>query len=106
MGSLVIRARTPHRKVWAADASSNTSVSVKSVGSKVLWADSRVQGTENMSLPFSFMPKLYSGDRRCRYLSSFEFRRANSYLLSLCMVLKTPSQPTQAYLLAPFRSRR
>ncbi|GFT69483.1 uncharacterized protein TNCV_1297671 [Trichonephila clavipes] len=33
-------------------------VLVKSVVSKVLWVESRVQGLENLSLPFSSMPKL------------------------------------------------
>ncbi|GFV36071.1 uncharacterized protein TNCV_345871 [Trichonephila clavipes] len=38
-------------------------VLVKSVGPKVLWAESRVQ--ENNSLPFSFMPKFWRWRSSC-----------------------------------------
>ncbi|GFW99737.1 uncharacterized protein TNCV_3419671 [Trichonephila clavipes] len=56
-------------------------VLVKSVGPKVLWVESRVQGDWSI-FPSPSVPcqNCGGGDRRCRHLSSLgEFRRANSY---------------------------
>ncbi|GFW19393.1 hypothetical protein TNCV_1602871 [Trichonephila clavipes] len=63
-------------------------VLVESVGPKVLWAESRVQGLENISLPFSSMPKLW----RWRYVMSQSIAPSENFVELIravtCMVLK------------------
>ncbi|GFT39321.1 hypothetical protein TNCV_2422351 [Trichonephila clavipes] len=53
---------------------------VKSVGPKSCGLNHECKGLENISLPFSSLPKLWRGDRWCCHLSFLqEFHRDNSY---------------------------
>ncbi|GFY15731.1 uncharacterized protein TNCV_1283761 [Trichonephila clavipes] len=52
---------------------------VKSVGLKVLWAESRVQGTGEYFPPFQFHAKIVEIGGVAIYRPFGEFRRANSY---------------------------
>ncbi|GFX53186.1 uncharacterized protein TNCV_361811 [Trichonephila clavipes] len=56
-------------------------VLVKSVGPKVLWAESRVQGTGEYFAPFQFHANIVEVDvgGDAIYRPFGEFRRANSY---------------------------
>ncbi|GFX89098.1 uncharacterized protein TNCV_2853971 [Trichonephila clavipes] len=54
-------------------------VLVKSVGSKVLWTESRVQGTGKHFPPFRSMPKLWRWKLVVSPSSIREFRPDNSY---------------------------
>ncbi|GFU85311.1 uncharacterized protein TNCV_2386171 [Trichonephila clavipes] len=61
-------------------------VLVKSMGPKVLWAESRVQGTGEYFSPLQFHVLIVKVDIRgvAIYRSFGEFRRANSYFHLYC----------------------
>ncbi|GFV30147.1 hypothetical protein TNCV_96241 [Trichonephila clavipes] len=87
--------RTPDGKVWVrCPMPPNTLrvhseyVLVKSVGPNFLWAESRVRGLENISLPFSSMSKLW----RWRYVVSPSIVPSENFAELIrtvtCMVIK------------------
>ncbi|GFT82892.1 uncharacterized protein TNCV_4434411 [Trichonephila clavipes] len=97
--------RTPDRKAWVRCLMPpNTlrvyteNVLVKSVGPKVLWAESRVQGTEEYFPPIQFhgkMVEIVGG----RHLSSL--RGISPSYIVLSPVWNSRPRPTTCVLLAP-----
>ncbi|GFW87295.1 uncharacterized protein TNCV_4514801 [Trichonephila clavipes] len=86
MGSLVVKTSN-YRPEGLDSMPSNTLqvhteyVLVKSVGAKIKWAESRVQGTGEYFPPFQFHAKIVEVEIGgvAIYRSFREFRRANSY---------------------------